>query len=207
MDTSVKLNKEFLKLLDYIRNTEKLHERNPMSQIYCKENILYATNARMALKCNLKQEQLPVFQLEDGYYEVSGNYLVQDKEIKGTFPDVNKILDCNFVKYFHPLYDPELSYLSFIHVLSYNGIHFNYVKYEKQFKQVFKGDNHIVFFGENNGMVLIEFSYPIITFASVTAEVSFLVMPMTYELPKIDGINYNPSKDKKPFSKENEKLV
>lgn len=164
----------------------------------------------MALKCDLKQEQLPEFQLEDGLYEVSGNYLVQDKEIEGTFPDVERILNCDFIKCFRPLHDPELSYLSFIHTVSYRGTQLSYIKYERQFKQVFKGSNYTVFFGEDKqtSVVLIEFSYPILpTGVNLTANVSFLVMPMGYELPEIKEIKYNPTKDEKPFPKEKENLV
>lgn len=209
MDTSVKLNKEFLRLLDCIRRTEKGYWGSTMSRIHCKENILCVTNGLMALKCNLKQEQLPVFELEDGYYEVSGGYLVQDKKIEGIFPDVDIILNNDFVKYFRPLYDPKLSYLSFIHTLSCEGIRLNYVSYEKQFKQVFKGSDFTVFLGENKkGVVLVELSYPILSInVNVTANVSFLVMPMGYGLPEIKEIKYNPIKDEKPFPKENEKLV
>ena len=90
MNTSI-LNKDLLKLLDIIRKIDLVNEGMPMSRIYCKDNILYATNGALAFKCDLKQEQLPVLELQDGYYEVSGKYLVMDKETTGIFPDVERV--------------------------------------------------------------------------------------------------------------------
>lgn len=209
MDTSVKLDKEFLKLLDCVRATGKDNEYRTITRIHCKENVLYSTNGAMALKCDLKQEQLPEFQLKDGFYEIAGNYLVQDKEMEGTFPDVERILNSDFTECFRPLMDTERSYMSFIHTISHKGIQLNYVQYERQFKQVFRGSDYTVFFGEDKrGVVLIEFSYPILPIGiNLTANVSFLIMPIPYELPEIKGIKYNPTKDEKPFPKEDENLV
>lgn len=207
MDTSIKLNKDFLKLLDCIRVTDPNQQNVPVSRIHCKENVLFVTNNRMALQCDLKQEQLPKFELVDGYYEVSGKYLVQDKEIEGEFPDANHILNTDHTEYFRITQDTEITYLSFIHTLSHHGFYLNYVKYEKQFKQVFKGSDFTVFLEGNDRMALIEFSYSILTFAPVMADVSFFVMPMVYELPEIKGVKYNPSKDKKPFPTKKENLV
>lgn len=207
MNTSIKLNNDFLKLLDITRKIDPNYEGTPIIRVYCKNNILYTTNEVIAFKCDLKQEQLPVSDLQDGYYEVSGKYLVMDKETTGIFPDVESVKDIDFTTCFQV--NVEKPYLSMIHTLSHSGYFLNYIKYEKQLKQIFKGTEHTIFIADNDRMSLIEFSYPTYTIGSVAvaAEVSLFIMPMKYNLPEIKEINYNPSKNERPFKSVNANLI
>ncbi len=157
MNASIKLSKDFLKLLDLVKLKDE--KKLSLTRIYCKNNILYSTDGKLLIRCDLKHKDLPKYELDDGFYEVSGQYLVRDKDFEDyKYPDVERLFDVEYEKYFQ-ISEQNNAYLDFLHTVTSNNIFLDFVRFEKQFKQLFKGTNFKVYFINGEKQVLIECDY------------------------------------------------
>ena len=192
MDTSTKLSKELLKLLDLIRSKDE-ERRAPLTRIYCKNNVLYATDSKLLIRCDLKQKDLPKYDLDDGFYEVSGLYLVKDKDFEEyQYPDVERILNTQYEKHFQ-VSEEYNAYLDFLHTITFNGVFLDFVKFDKQLKQIFKGMNFKVYFINGEKHVRIECDYVVQHIASTMySPIQVIVMPMKRDREKPTSVDYNP---------------
>lgn|GEM_PF-4801312 len=195
MDTSTKLSKDFLKLLDLVRGKDE-ERQVVLTRIYCKDNVLYSTNSRLLIRCDLKHKDLPKYDLGNGFYEVSGQYLVKDKDFEGLYPDVEHILNTQYEKCFQ-VSEEYIAYLDFIHTITFNSIFIDFVKFEKQFKQIFKGTNFKVYFINGEKQVLIECDYVVQHIANTMySPIQVILSPMKYNLEKpVSLVNYNPVRE------------
>ncbi len=190
---STKLSKGFLKLLDLIRSRDE-NIKIQLTKIYCKNNILYSSNGKLLVRCDLKHKDLPKYELDDGFYEVSGQYLVKDKDFEDhQYPDVECLLDVEYKKHFQ-VSEENSAYLDFIHTVTSNSIFFDFVRFEKQFKQLFKGTNFKVYFINGEKQVLIECDYVVQHIVNTLySPIQVIVMPMKHEQDEpISLVNYNP---------------
>jgi len=200
MNTSVKLNKDFLRLLDLVRDSGRYDLGSVISAIYCKQNILYVTNGKMALRCDLLKMRIyqREYEFEDGFYEVAGNYLVKNNNMEGKFPleGINKAFDNTFTKMFKTRYAGEEinTFFDFITTLTSQGTFINFLEFEKQLKQLFyKGNNFVIYFIDKKKAVLIECDYMIKNLISDEyVPISFIIMPKIYGQIKIENVKYNP---------------
>jgi len=201
MNTSVKLNKDFLRLLDLTRDSGRYDLGSIISVIYCKQNILYATNGKIALRCDLLRMKIyqREYELEDGFYEVEGNYLIKNSDIEGKFPleGINKAFDNTFTKMFKTRYAGEEidTFFDFITTLTSQGIFINFLEFEKQLKQLFyKGNDFVIYFIDKKKAVLVECDYVVSHSAlkNVCVPISFIIMPKIYGQIKIKDVKYNP---------------
>ncbi len=192
MDTSTKLSKDFLKLLDLVRGKDE-ERQVVLTRIYCKDNVLYSTNSKLLIRCDLKHKDLPKYDLDNGFYEVSGQYLVKDKDFEGQYPDVEHILNTQYEKCFQ-VSEEYIAYLDFIHTATFNSIFIDFVKYKKQLKQIFKGTNFKVYFINGEKQVLIECDYVVQHIVNTMySPIQVIIMPMKYNREKpIPLVNYNP---------------
>jgi len=204
MDTSTKLSKDFLKLLDLIRSKDE-ERRAPLTRIYCKNNVLYATDSKLLIRCDLKQKDLPKYDLDDGFYEVSGLYLVKDKDFEEyQYPDVERILNTQYEKHFQ-VSEEYNAYLDFLHTITFNGVFLDFVNFEKQLKQIFKGMNFKVYFINGEKHVRIECDYVVQHIANTMySPIQVIVMPMKRNREKPTSVDYNPTGKELATEKEPE---
>ncbi len=197
MDTSTKLSKDFLKLLDLVRGKDE-ERQVVLTRIYCKDNVLYSTNGKLLIRCDLKHKDLPKYDLDNGFYEVSGQYLVKDKDFEGQYPDVESILNTYYEKCFQ-VSEKYIAYLDFIHTATFNSIFIDFVTYEKQFKQIFKGTDFKVYFINGEKSVLIECDYVVQHIVNTMySPIQVIIMPMKYNREKpISLVNYTPLQEPK----------
>jgi len=210
MDTPVMLNKDFLRLLDLVRDSDKCKQGSSTSAIYCKKNVLHVTNGKVALRCVLKNENLPKYEFEDGFYEVKGNCLVKNTDdIGGEFPSFNEVLNKTFVKTFKIDYSSFNAFLEFVMTLNSRKIFIDFLRFEKQLKQLFyKGKDFSIYFIDEKSVILIKCNYIVQDIVSTLyTPIAFLIMPMDFRgRIKVKNISYNPvRKIKKQRKRGNKK--
>jgi len=200
MNTSVKLNKDFLRLLDLVRDSGRYDLGSVISVIYCKQNILYATNGKIALRCDLLKMRIHQreYELEDGFYEVAGNYLVKNNNVEGKFPleGINKAFSNTFTKMFKIRYSGEEinTFFDFITTLTSQEVMINFLEFEKQLKQLFyKGNDFVIYFIDKKKAILVECDYVVKNLISDEyVPISFIIMPKICGQIKIEDVKYNP---------------
>ena len=195
MSASTKLSKNFLKLLNLVRLKDE-NIKIQLTKIYCKNNILYSTDGKLPIRCDLKYKDLPKYEFDDGFYEVSGQYLIRDKDFKDyKYPDVECLLDTEYEKYFQ--ISENNAHLDFLHTVTSNNIFFDFVRFEKQFKQLFKGTNFKVYFINGEKQLLIECDYVVNHIIdALYSPIQVILMPMKHEQDEpISLINYNPVRE------------
>ncbi len=191
MATSTKLSKHFLKLADDIK-ANKNDRKDHLKCINIKDNVVYSTDGKLLLRCVLNTDNMPVYDLDNGYYDITGNYIAKDNEYDDyTYPDVDKIMDCTFEKTFD--LSSEKAYNLFCYTLSVNGILMDYAKYYKQLKKLFsKGDQFSVYFNKPDRMFMVRCLYPVCDLPAKDTEIQLFLMPMKCDVPEVKDINYNP---------------
>ena len=215
MDTPVMLNKDFLRLLDLVRDSDKCKQGSSTSAIYCKKNVLHVTNGKVALRCVLKNENLPKYKFEDGFYKIEGDHLVKDANIGGEFPSFGVVLNRTFVKKFKVDYSSFNAFLDFIFTLNSQKIFVDFLRFEKQLKQLFyKGRDFVVYFIDERSVVLIKCNYVVQSIVSdLYTPIVLLIMPMDFTGQKrVKNVSYNPVKrkslvDKKKVKKQKKRRV
>jgi len=210
MDTPVMLNKDFLKLLDLIRDSNKCRRGSSTSAIYCKKNVLHVTDGQIALRCVLKNENLPKYEFEDGFYKVEGDHLIKDVDISGEFPSFGRVLNKTFVKMFKIDYSSFNAFLEFVMILNSQKIFVDFLRFEKQLKQLFyKGKDFSVYFIDERSVILVKCNYVVQDIVSTLyTPIAFLIMPMDFrgQMKKVKNIRYNPvRKIKKQRKRGNKK--
>ncbi len=192
METSTKLSKYFLKLADSIK-ANKNDQKDNFKLINVKNNIVYSTDGRLLLRCVLNTDNMPIYNLDNGYYDIVGNYIIRNDDFSNDwyYPDINKIMNCTFEKTFDLPYDKI--YNLFCFTLSTNGILIDYVKYNKQLKQLFsKGSKFRIYFNEPNRMFMIRCQYPVCHLPARDTEIQLFIMPIKHDVMEIKDITYNP---------------
>jgi len=193
METSTKMSKHFLKLADLIK-ADKNERQEHLKMINVKDNIVYSSNGRILLRCILNTDNMPEYNLETGYYDITGNYMVKDNDFSNdwNYPAVDKIMDCTFEKTFDLA--PDYVYNSFVFTLSANGILFDYAGFDKQLKQLFsKGSEFRVYFNATDKMFMLRCLYPVCYLPTKDTEIQLFLMPMKHDhLTEVMDITYNP---------------
>ncbi len=192
MDTSTKLSKHFLKLADGIK-ANKNDRKDQLKCINVKDNVVYSSDGNILLRCVLNTDNMPAYNLENGYYDIIGNYIIRNDDFTNdwNYPDVDKIMDCTFEKTFD--LPSEKTYNLFCFTLSANGILMDYAKYDKQLKQLFsKGNQFKVYFNKPDLMFMVRCLYPVCDLPAKDTEIQLFLMPMKYDVPEIKDCTYNP---------------
>ncbi len=194
MDTSTKLSKHFLKLADGIK-ANKNDRKDQLKCINIKDNVVYSSNGKILLRCVLDTDNMPVYNLNDGYYDIIGNYIIRNDDFTNdwNYPDVDRIMDCTFKKTF--VIGWEKTYNLFCFTLSANGILMDYAKYDKQLKQLFsKADEIQVYFNKLDQTFMLKCQYPVCDINDIKTEIQLFLMPMKHDdVPEIKDCTYNPT--------------
>ena len=192
MKTAAKFSKHLLKLADSIKAKDK-DNKIQLTRINIKDNVLYSTDGLFMLRCELNSKDLPVSDLETGYYDIAGNCVIKDNDFSKdwNYPKVENILDNNFDHKFSLPYNN--AYISFIFTLCANDILINYQGFDKQLKQLFKhGADFTIYYFSGERVLLLECSYPVCDIADIPSKIQLFMMPMKKDfLPEVKDTDYN----------------